>query len=325
MIRLVSLLPLLLVVACVSGNVHRLEPIHVMEEPPIGTLIIDLASRLDIHDLATSDYKFRFYSPHSITAHYFLIDQLTGHVKTQRSLDREYLCETKACGPCTSDHNCTLPIQIVAGTATTAAAHHNNHVVQQKFVSFDVVIEDKNEFAPQFARPEIVLNINENTPFNFSIPIDGATDRDSRQMPIVYSIVPVKALRPLDDFNQVIPSGLRAEADRLNARIRLVTAANSNSVFKQKHSSAAFSSSHNQQLNLVIREPFDYEQEKELSFKIMASDSTGAPQSALIGSCLVTLKIVDLNDNLPVFDRQEYEYRLDEVNFCEKNNFVKHF
>ena len=308
---MLSLLLLLLIVACVRGNVHRLEPIHVMEEPPIGTLIIDLASRLDIHDLATSDYKFRFYSPHSITAHYFLIDQLTGHVKTQRSLDREYLCETKACGPCTSDHNCTLPIQIVAGTATTAAVaahstHHNNHAVQQKFVSFDVVIEDKNEFAPQFARPEIVLNINENTPINFSIPIDGATDRDSRQMPIVYSIVPVR------EFNQVL---LNAEADRLNARIRLVTAASSNSGYKQKHSvSAAFSGSHNQQLNLVIREPFDYEQEKELSFKILASDSTGAPQSALVGSCLVTLKIVDLNDNLPVFDRQEYEYRLDEVN-----------
>jgi hypothetical protein len=110
------------------------------EEPPIGTLVIDLASKLEINDLG--DYKFRFYSPNSLTSHYFLIDQLTGHVKTQRSLDREYLCETKACGPCTATSNCSLPIEIVA-TTNFVKSPGKNIKQQQKFVSFDVVIEDK--------------------------------------------------------------------------------------------------------------------------------------------------------------------------------------
>jgi aminopeptidase-like protein len=94
-----------------------------------------LASKLDINDLASSDYKFRFYSPHSITSHFFLIDQLTGHVKTQRSLDREYLCENKVCGPCTANNNCSLPVEIIVATQSANK--------QQKFVSFDVIIEDK--------------------------------------------------------------------------------------------------------------------------------------------------------------------------------------
>ena len=39
-----------------SANVFRLDPIVVVEEPPIGTLVLDLASKLDITDLASSDY-----------------------------------------------------------------------------------------------------------------------------------------------------------------------------------------------------------------------------------------------------------------------------
>lgn len=268
-----------------SSNVYRLAPIKVTEEPAIGTLILDLASALNIHDLATSDYKFRFYSPHSISAHYFLIDQLTGQVKTQRSIDREYLCETNACGPCKNDQNCSLPIQIVVGTSTLSKGR-NHGMVQQKFVSFDVLVEDKNEFAPKFSLDAITIDINENTPENFMIPVEAAVDRDSRQSEITYSIMPV------DDYNQVISNG------NLDSRIRLDTTKSNNGLDA------------NTQLNLVILEPFNYEIEKELSFKILASD--GDVKSSQIGEQLVTLKIVDLNDNLPVFDRSEYEYRLDE-------------
>lgn len=96
-----------------SSNVFRLEPVVLVEEPPIGTLVLDLAAPLGITE-PLGDYKFRFYSPQSLTAHYFLIDPLTGHVKTQRTLDREYLCETKVCGPCAATNsNCTLPVEIV--------------------------------------------------------------------------------------------------------------------------------------------------------------------------------------------------------------------
>ena len=55
---------------------------------------------------------------------------------------------------------------------------------------------------------------------------------------------------------------------------------------------------------------FDYETEKSLKFLILAADS--ASGSSKTSSQFVTLEVIDLNDNLPVFDRLEYEYRLDE-------------
>ena len=181
------------------------------------------------------------------------------------------------------------------GTSTVSKRPPNtdqNNIVQQKFVSFDVIIEDKNEFAPKFSRSEITFEINENTPVNFTIPLEAAIDRDSRQNEIIYS---------LEFFDSMVNK---------NSRIRLDT-------------SKSLSDVNIQQLKLVLLEPFDYENEKELSFKIIARDGGGGHNNAaldnsLIGSQLVTLKIVDLNDNLPVFDRSEYEYRLDEV-----SGFVK--
>lgn len=282
-----------------TNNVYRFEPIQIVEEPPIGTLIIDLASKLNINDLATSDYKFRFYSPHSITAHYFMIDQLTGDVKTQRSLDREYLCETKACGPCTSTNNCTLPIEIVA-------QQHGSSFRQQKFVSFDVIIEDKNEFAPKFPRDSIVLNISENAPVNFTVPIDAAIDRDSKQSKIVYKLMPVLAAAAGDDKYD------ESEIEKITSRIHLSLANLPQQQSQLQQQSQQEQSQSLQQLSLTILRPFDYETEKEFSFRILASDSGAKNEDILTGVCQVTLKIIDLNDNIPVFDKQEYEYRLDE-------------
>lgn len=273
-----------------TSNVFRFEPIVLIEEPPIGTLVLDLANKLDIKDLATSDYKFRFYSPQSITSHYFLIDQLTGHVKTQRTLDREFLCETKVCGPCTSTSNCSLPIEIVATQTQNQKSSFNKHQMTiQKFVSFDVIIEDKNEFAPKFPKEIIYLNISEGAPANFSIPIEPAMDRDSKQTQIKYTLEPV-----LD--NEIDKSNYQLELEKLNSKIRLLIDQSSNS---------------QSQLNLILLEPFDYEQQKEVRFKILASDD-GPGQKVLTGSCLVVLNIIDMNDNLPIFDNNQYEYRLDE-------------
>lgn len=273
-----------------STNVFRFEPILILEEPPIGHLVVDLAHKLEINDLATSDYKFRFYSPHSITSHYFIIDQLTGHVKTQRSIDREYLCENKVCGPCTLTSNCSLPVEIVA----TETKSSNSKI--QKFLSFDVVIEDKNEFAPKFPNDVIVLNVSEGAPVNFSIPLPAAVDRDSHQTQINYNIVPIDEKIP--KYNE--------ELKALNSKLRL----------------SVDESSNQPQLNLIILEPFDYEEVREVRFKIEASDGPGDDKT-LTGSCLVILKIIDINDNLPIFDQSQYEYRLDEDKAVSNTRLIR--
>lgn len=255
-----------------SSNVYRFDPVLLIEEPPIGTLVFDLASKLDINDLATSNYKFKFYSPNSITAHYFLIDQLTGQLKTQRRLDREYLCETKVCGPCNGNSNCSLSIEIVAVSANSL---NKNSKQQQKFVSFDVIVEDKNEFAPQFPRSFLVLNLSEGAPPNFNIPLDPAIDRDSGQTQIIYSISPVlntnKKYSALNDAESLDENNdhlyldienqeYQAELKKLNSRIKL----ESSSSFHPIQSLSSSNSFNDQKLNLIIVEPFDYEVEKEV-------------------------------------------------------------
>jgi hypothetical protein len=278
-----------------SSNVYRYEPIHLLEEPPIGTLIIDLANKLGLN-LDTSDYKFRFYSPQSVVSNYFLIDQLTGHVKTQRTIDREYLCETKICGQCLTS-NCTLTLEIVA--SLPYSINITDNLPKQKFVSFDVVIEDKNEFAPQFTQSTLVLNISEAAPLNFQIPIEGAIDRDSQFTQITYSLAPILTKSSENSNNNNVVNDdpyvdnerYINELKKLNSKIKLSTSPFSN------------------QLNIVLTEPFDYEREKEYKFKILATDN-GWP--TLTGTCVVKLNILDINDNLPIFERQEYEYRIDE-------------
>ena len=287
------------VVSSSSSNVYRYEAIHLLEEPPIGTLIIDLASKLGI-SLDTSDYKFRFYSPQSVISNFFLIDQLTGHVKTQRTIDREYLCETKICGQCLTS-NCTLTLEIVAtlplmSNKNNNISSKNDNLPKQKFVSFDVIIEDKNEFSPQFTQPILILNVSEAAPLNFQIPIEGAIDRDSQVTQISYSIAPVfpksSEVNSINgDDTYIDNERYVAELKKLNSKIKLQTIQFSN------------------QLNLIIVEPFDYENEKEYSFKILATDNGWPP---LTGTCIVKLNIMDVNDNLPVFERHEYEYRTDE-------------
>jgi hypothetical protein len=257
-----------------NSNVYRYEPVILVEEPPIGTLVVDLSQRLGLN-LDTSDYKFRFYSPSSTISNYFLVDQLTGHVKTQRNIDREFLCDARICGPC-SLANCSLTVEVVASSPPSA-----NSISKQKFVSFNIIIEDKNEFAPTFPKSYFTLNITENTPPGFIIPLEPARDKDSKKTLVSYSVAPVNYDPEIGFINET-------EIQRLNSKIRIQTSP---------------------QLSLVIIEPFDYEIEKELRFKIKASDN-GWP--VLSDYCLVTLKVTDINDNLPVFDRIDYEYKIDE-------------
>lgn len=141
-----------------------------------------------------------------------------------------------------------------------------------------MLIEDKNEFAPRFPHDTLYLNISETAPANFSIPLEPAVDRDSRHTQITYSLEPAN----------------------ISSKLAL---------------------SLHPQLSLVVLQPLDYESEKEVRFKIIATDSAAVADSrlssssgskVLSSSCAVVLRVLDINDNLPQFDRDEYEYRLDE-------------
>lgn len=140
---------------------------------------------------------------------------------------------------------------------------------QQRFVSFDVVIEDKNEFAPNFPHDTLYLNVSEAAPANFNIPLEAALDRDSSRTHITYSIQP--------DMSDKLVLSLEP------------------------------------QLSLVVLHPLDHETEKELRFSVIASDGEGGSSTKhLSSSCSIVLSVMDVNDNLPIFDRSQYEYRLDE-------------
>ena len=304
-----------------SANIVRLEAVSLDEEPPIGTLVVDVAARLGVHSLG--DYKYRFYSPHSAGAHYFLIDQLTGQVRTQRSLDREYLCETRACGPCLGNNNCTLTVEIVATSSSSISIQQQQQLQQQhlpkqhqhkqKFISFDVVVEDANEFAPAFRHRSLVINVSESVPAGFSVPLEPAVDRDSRPTRIHYSIEPIWDVDTEVHTNQSsdrVDERRRVQRERLHAKLALVqpsghTATSVDNKLQQQQ----------QQLSLVFREPLDYESEKEIRFRLIASDASSersGSSSSGSSECVIRVQVTDVNDNLPVFDAAEYEYRLSE-------------
>lgn len=131
--------------------------------------------------------------------------------------------------------------------------------------------------------------MSENAPSNFEIPLEPARDRDSEPVTIKYSLLPMINDNNLDTSVAIEDTReYQARLTELNRQIRVSTLTRT-------------------QLSLIINEPFDYELVKEINFRIEASDQVGKSSFQY-----VKLVVQDVNDNLPIFDRDSYEYRLDE-------------
>jgi len=257
-----------------SLDIMKLEPVEIEEEPPINTFIIDIGSKLKDSNLSEFNFNFQFSLAESFQSQFFAIDKQTGIIKTKRELDREIFCGVLGiCLSCAGSYNCTLPLDIL--------------INGEKSVVFEVIILEKDEYAPIFSSSRIILNIDENTPPNFEYELIPAKDVDSLHE-IAYDIAP-------DDLK------ISSDADYMN-------------LYNKLNKRLALSATKPNKLSLILLEPFDYEEVKEFSFKIEAYDKMF--KSNFTGSQIVTLLIFDKNDNYPVYiipnNKDNYELSIDE-------------
>jgi hypothetical protein len=170
-------------------------------------------------------------------------------------------------------NNCSILIEIeISG----------HSLIDLKIVEVSVILKDINEFSPQFPKDNIHLNVSEGLPLNFEIPLESAIDLDAQSNLILYKLTPILSINNKEEY--------KIELDNLNSQFLLD--------FSVKN-----------QLTLILLKSFDYEIQKQFNFKIIATDSDDLNRT---GFCMINIKIIDVNDNFPVFEANEYEHRLDE-------------
>jgi hypothetical protein len=184
---------------------------------------------------------------------------------------------------CKQHKDCRLQLDI-------SLEHKNNE--DHKILIFDIIILDLNEFPPRFPNKSIVINVNEES--LSEILVGSAMDDDSTKTNISYSLLPING-------TNITIEAYQANFIELNSKIQLSTNTN-------KH------------LSINIKTPFDYETQREFQFQIKASDE--GPE-VLSGFCLVTLKILDLNDNVPIFDNDKYELLIPESSATANTKLIQ--
>lgn len=281
----------------------------VQEELPVGSLIIDLAEELRNHlrlnedtrqqfirkdsnaidsdDFDLSNEQFTFLEDlksQSGTNKYFLLDSVTGRITTKRFIDRESMCLNRHCSElCELNTGNSELVRNSRAQNRTSHKHKNNCKMNvkvllmpsSKIISLDVVIEDINDNKPQFRKESMQASIAENVPIGYRIPIEMAYDPDIGKNTIQrYDIIK-----------------LNTELDVIKSTFELVQNLNEF------------------QLALVVKKPLDRELESEYSLSIVAYDG-GIPSFS--GKIDVFIKILDVNDNNPIFEKSSYKFYVNE-------------
>lgn len=126
--------------------------IDINEELPISTILF----------ITTNNVKYRLFDSgrnHNSFVHF---NSSNGHISLKQSIDREYLCSEHICS-CTK---CQLIIELIEWQSP------------YRLLKLILNIDDINDNAPIFSNDNYQLNIIENVPIGFEIPIESAFDTD---------------------------------------------------------------------------------------------------------------------------------------------------
>ena len=137
-------------------------------------------------------------------------------------------------------------------------------------LKINIFINDVNDHSPVFSRPTLTLPISESVLVGTSFAIDGAQDRDTS---------PEFSLR-----QYYLESGM--ETNNLPFSIQFV-----------KHLDGSST------VRLFVTEALDRETQDTYIFEIIAADADQPPRR---GKLLVTVRVTDVNDNVPTFDSNAY-------------------
>ena len=239
------------------------ESIHIIEDLPIGSSIYTFIT--DGCQTENSTGTYRFVDSQKNSNDFFLIDPYKGRVVTKKLIDRDDFCLRRMCA-CSK---CEITLEVLCV-----------HLGQIYFNDLSVIIDDRNDHAPQFPKSSLTIDVLENVPVGYLIPIDVAIDPD-------------------DGINSIQGYKLLEE----------------NSTSKQSNNriSQAFQidySKKNDLLALRLMKNLDRELCDSLQYVVHAYDG-GQPQP-LFGKLTIRINILDVNDMSPVFDRADIHVLLSE-------------
>ncbi|CAF1202853.1 unnamed protein product [Rotaria sordida] len=234
------------------------ESIHIMEDLPIGTSIYTFST--DGCKTINNTGIYRFVDSQKNSNDFFLIDPYTGRITTKKLIDRDDFCLRRTC----SCSKCEIILEVLCV-----------NVGKIFFNDLSIIIDDRNDHSPQFSKSSITIDILENVPIDYLIPIDIAIDLD-------YGNNSIQGYKLLED----------------NSTNKLLNA------FQIEYTKK------NDLLALRLIKILDRELYHSLEYIIQAYDG-GQPQ-ALIGHLNIYINILDVNDMSPIFDRSEINVFLSE-------------
>jgi hypothetical protein len=255
----------------------------ILEEIPVGSLIIDLADFLQPANntaqsqrsstlttvttveggLSDNDEQYFTFLDDSKTSHeniYFILDSTTGRLTSKRFLDRESMCLNKHCANNCQDESdtgsCRLSVKVLA-------------IPSYKILNTQIIVQDINDHRPVFRTEHMHKVVAENLPAGHRIPVELAVDPDAG-LNAVHSYTLVNSSRDVDaTFSLVFE-----EAER--------------------------------RLYLQVKRRLDREERAEYNLTLVACDA-GVPQP-LCGQTSLVLALLDQNDNNPEFERSLYSF-----------------
>ncbi|XP_039255762.2 protocadherin-12-like isoform X2 [Styela clava] len=160
--------------------------VHISEEIDEGTVIVDISEVLGHNDKSTTNREYKLISQELATEvqaidtqQWFIIDEISGNVETNRRIDRDDLCRKSS--------TCLIKAQIVVLPYEIFQA-----------VELEIFIEDINDNKPIFPNEIVIMNLTEKWNLNEIINIDvyQATDNDiGKNAALQYKLFPNRFFR----------------------------------------------------------------------------------------------------------------------------------
>ncbi|CAF3097016.1 unnamed protein product [Rotaria sp. Silwood2] len=135
-----------------KNEAQQIINIHVNEELPLSTILF----------ITTNNITYRLFDSGRNQNSFVYYNALNGHISLSRSLDREYLCSEHICS-CTK---CQLIIELIEWQ------------IPYRLLKLILNVDDINDHIPKFSFDNYQLNIIENVPIGFELPIESAYDAD---------------------------------------------------------------------------------------------------------------------------------------------------
>lgn len=263
-------------VQCAQSYIY-LSDKSIKEELPVATLVANLKSEVTAkNDLKNSqDETFTLLEDSKLSRGnvYFRLDSITGELTTNQYIDRESMCLNRLCADPCEEHQAHLHHPIANFNGSCRINLKVLMLPSANILNMNVFIVDINDNRPLFRSQSVTKQINENVPVGYKIPVALAYDPDIGKNKIQsYEII-------TSDSSQVMKTFKLAQ--NLN----------------------------DAQLHLVVIEPLDRERVARYQFVIAAIDG-GEP--ALRSEINMTIDIIDINDNNPIFEKRLYNFTVAE-------------